>query len=169
MPRTIKTFNKYIFVMLNFPRSVKSKITSLVNALFRATACSALTFFLCRTSSMLSDSLGSIPSRSRNSSFSISLSFTLISKLFTWLVRSSMFLKGKRVKWRTNQKGSEYTVKSSLHRIVCFLTSRTHVAVHQFGNRLEMTSKYDKSKGTGKRGIDVIVREGGGGRGLGGY
>lgn len=29
-----------------------------------------------------------------------------------------------------------------------------------------MTSNYDKSKGTGKRGIDVIVREGGGG-GLG--
>lgn len=51
-----------------------------------------------------------------------------------------------------------------------FLTSRTHVTVHQFGNRLEMTSNYDKSKGTGKRGIDVIVREGGGGGGgLGGY
>lgn len=50
-----------------------------------------------------------------------------------------------------------------------FLTSRTHVTVHQFGNRLEMTSNYDKSKGTGKRGIDIIVREGGGGGGLGGY
>ena len=30
-----------------------------------------------------------------------------------------------------------------------------------------MTSKYDKSKGTGKRGIDVIVREGGGGEARG--
>lgn len=51
---------------------------------------------------------------------------------------------------------------------MCFLTSQTHVTVHQFGNRLEITSNYDKSKGTGKRGIDVIVGEGGGGGGGGG-
>ena len=66
--------------------------TSLVSALFNATACSAFTIFLWRTSSMSSFSFGSIPSRSRSSSFSISVSFTLISNLLTRLVRSSIFL-----------------------------------------------------------------------------
>ena len=64
-----------------------------MSALFNATACSAFTFFLCRTSSMSSVSFGSIPSLSRNSSFSISVSFTLISNLLTWPVKSSMFLR----------------------------------------------------------------------------
>lgn len=75
-----------------FPRWLL-EFTSLVSALFNATACSAFTFFLCRTSSMSSISFGSIPSLSRNSSFSISVSFTLISNLLTWLVKSSMFLR----------------------------------------------------------------------------
>ena len=81
-----------VFDDLYEPCPKYSCFTSLVSALFNATACSAFTFFLCRTSSMSSVSFGSIPSLSRNSSFSISVSFTLISNLLTWLVKSSMFL-----------------------------------------------------------------------------
>jgi len=82
-----------VFNDLYEPCPKYSCFTSLVSALFNATACSAFTFFLCRTSSMSSVSFGSIPSLSRNSSFSISVSFTLISNLLTWLVKSSMFLR----------------------------------------------------------------------------
>ena len=82
-----------VFHDLYEPCPKYSCFTSLVSALFNATACSAFTFFLCRTSSMSSISFGSIPSLSRNSSFSISVSFTLISNLLTWLVKSTMFLR----------------------------------------------------------------------------